>query len=680
MSLLDELDALDAIRKPSKTKDRTLLDDLSDLDAARNGTSKVAPLNAPPSVNAIPGNAEVTNTSQPGKPQLSSWDKWLNPRTLADRWRGAGETALSVGTGMIATPVGAIAGIVKGVTGGKYGTPEGALDAAKTAEGVTDTLTYRPRSETGQEYISDIGKAVDKSKIGGIGPNEAVMLGNAIGMGKGATDQLRTQFEARKYPQNPIPVGSPETAVIAPRAEVVPGKPNLKLAVEPQKVEVIKPEEVISSPVADIGPKLASPAEQGQRAEILRRIGLDDVRKSAIANDAKGASTDFQTSKLDNSAGNYMRATLDRERQALQGHAERIIEDTGGTLGIDESARIARGNAIVAPLDNLKEWFDTGIKKLYSEAHAQAADVPVQTPTLGEIVGKKSDFLGTVEGKQLLEGVQSRMKDLGMLDKEGNLLPTTAKNGELLRQYIGDQWSPRTSRLIGKLKDAIDDDVFSAAGENIYKESRALRELRSNTLDNPKGIAKLMDSSGPGGINRAVPVEKMADSVAGMPVDQLKHVIKTLNEVPPELAPQSQAALAEIKSHFANKIMEAGSSRVGQWGARDVSKYLKNNAEKLKQVFTPEELARIKDLNDAGLILAKDQSYPGASVQEHNLMQRGAMTAIKSGSMAAGSAVAGIQGAAAGGAIGGFLANKFGDRAALRAAQERTVRLSDIGR
>jgi hypothetical protein len=52
-----------------------------------------------------------------------------------------------------------------------------------------------------------------------------------------------------------------------------------------------------------------------------------------------------------------------------------------------------------------------------------------------------------------------------------------------------------------------------------------------------------MDSSGPEGINRAVPVEKIADSLTGMPVDQFSHIVKTLRDAPPELQPQAQAAL-----------------------------------------------------------------------------------------------------------------------------------------
>jgi hypothetical protein len=163
-----------------------------------------------------------------------------------------------------------------------------------------------------------------------------------------------------------------------------------------------------------------------------------------------------------------------------------------------------------------------------------------------------------------------------------------------------------------------------------------------------------------------------------MSVDQLNHVLKTLNNVPPELKGQAQAAVAEIKAQFANKILDAGSGRVGQWGARDVTKYLNNNAAKLKQVFTPEELQRINDLNEAGHILRQDQSYPGAAVQEHNLVQRGAMGAIRAGSAAVGGFVGGPFGAAAGDVAGAGIARKFGEKSALKATQKRVVKLSDF--
>lgn len=419
-------------------------------------------------------------------------------------------------------------------------------------------------------------------------------------------------------------------------------------------------------------------AEQLSRAETLRKIGLEDIRESALTGDAKSAATEFQTSKLDNAPGNYMRNVLDQERSALTSYSDKLVRESGGSIGTDQSALHARGNSIIEPLDSLKEFFDSETSRLYKEADARAGNSPIETAKTREILADDSEFLGTVEGESLLKGVRARMKSLGMLDAEGNYLPVTVKTAERFKQYLGDQWTPRTSRLIRRLKESIDDDVMTGAGEDLYKQARASRALRARTLDDPNGIAKLMDAEGPGGINRKVDIERVPDAVTGMGVNQFKHVVETLKTMPESLQPQAQGAIQEIRAHFANKVAEAGNSTQSMWNAKAVTKYLNSNRERMAQVFTPEEMANFKALNDAGHILKKDQSYPGAAVQEHNLVKAGAMAAVRSGATALGGMVGGPIGAAAGGILGEKVAGRFSERAALKTAQKRVVKLSDL--
>jgi hypothetical protein len=419
-------------------------------------------------------------------------------------------------------------------------------------------------------------------------------------------------------------------------------------------------------------------ADQLSRAETLRKIGLQEARESALTGDAKAAATEYQTSKLDNAPGNYMRNVLDQEREALTNYSDTLVRESGGTVGTDQSALHARGNAIIQPLDSLREFFDSETSRLYKAADARAGNTPLETPKTREILADESEFLGTVEGESLLKGVRARMKSLGMVDAEGNYKPVTVKQAERFKQYLGDQWTPRTSRLIRRLKDSIDDDVMTGAGEDLYKQARASRALRGRTRDDPNGIAKLMDSDGPGGINRKVDIERIPDALAGMGVNQFKHVVETIRGMPEPLQPQAQTALQEIRAHFANKVAEAGHSTQSMWNAKAVTKYLNANRERMAQVFTPEEMANFKTLNDAGHILRKDQSYPGAAVQEHNLIKAGAMHALRGGGAALGGAIGGPVGAAVGGAIGEKAAGKFSERAALRGAQKRVVKLSDL--
>jgi len=163
-----------------------------------------------------------------------------------------------------------------------------------------------------------------------------------------------------------------------------------------------------------------------------------------------------------------------------------------------------------------------------------------------------------------------------------------------------------------------------------------------------------------------------------MPVDQLSHVIETLKSAPDEVQPKAQAALAEIKSHFANQVRQVGSSQAGQYNAKGVGNYLRANAARMGEVFSPEEMAGFKNLHDAGQILAKDQSYPGAAVQGHNLVRAGVMQGVQTGATAIGAGLGGPIGAAMGNFVGGKAAQVIGDRGSLKAAQGRMTKLSDL--
>jgi hypothetical protein len=65
-----------------------------------------------------------------------------------------------------------------------------------------------------------------------------------------------------------------------------------------------------------------------------------------------------------------------------------------------------------------------------------------------------------------------------MLDKDGNPLPATVEQAEKLRQYINEEWSPKSNGRIRELKNALDEDVASMAGEDIYKKARALHAMK----------------------------------------------------------------------------------------------------------------------------------------------------------------------------------------------------------
>lgn len=478
-----------------------------------------------------------------------------------------------------------------------------------------------------------------------------------------------------------------------------------------QGAQAATPPTFTDAPPEDITPAGAVPAPQdvqAQRASTIRKLGVEDpIRESAISGNPKDAATDYHTAQLDGPAGKVMSDTMNRERTALDGAQDRVVRAAGGTNGLDLTSMYNKGNNILKPLEGLSDHYDDQIKDLYSQADARSEALtaqqnqaaldkartsgePVQLPSGGApmkslvaTMQNDAEFLGTAEGQNMLKGLQSYLRQAKLVDDDG-YVSATPKQGEEIKQYISRQYqpsSPQSGRLGKMLKDAVDDDITSHAGTDIYKQARDLRARRDAILDTPKGISQLLDTSGPNGINRKVDIEKVADKVTSLGVEQFRHIWAALKEAEtvPKLAAAAKAAQDEIRGHFLQQWQDVSQKFKREFNNRGATQYLNQNNAKLATVMTPAELERIGVVNDASHILAVNTTYPGAAVQAANLARSGslAQAAVKMGASAAGEALLpsfGI-GAVLGHKFGEGIAGKMGDAKATKAVQSRLTSL-----
>jgi hypothetical protein len=430
--------------------------------------------------------------------------------------------------------------------------------------------------------------------------------------------------------------------------------------------------------------------EQEQRKQILARVGLENARQSSILGDGFAAANEFQTSKVDAPVGQLYRDTLANERATLENFGQKIVERTGGTLGLDETALYDRGTRITRPFDDFKNVLQTQMDQSYAQAKQVAGTQPAVIPSdLQKFLDTNSNFTVNDSFMSLRRGVEAHLKENDLLDANGKVKPMTVEQAEGLRKYINSNWNNERSGIIGRLKDKIDNDVTKVAGQDVYKKARDIRTKIARLLDDPKGVAKIMDYDPQSPMNRAVPFEKIASTIERMDVDQQRHLIKLLKEMPDELRPQADAAIAEIKAQFANRILQEGSKNKGQWNAGNVTKYLNDNNRKLGVLMEDKELAQmVKDLHDAGHLIKYDASYPGAAIQAHNLIRLGAVPLLgtlgTSVGGAVGGAFGGVPGAGVGATVGGMYGAKRGtamaEKSALKKAQKQMVPLKDVGK
>jgi hypothetical protein len=360
--------------------------------------------------------------------------------------------------------------------------------------------------------------------------------------------------------------------------------------------------------------------EQVYRVETVKELGVPTIREGTKTGDGFKTADEYVTAKTSGPNREVFNQQIATEQQALRDYANGIVQKTGGSIGLDETSLYNRGQAIAQPFDDFKDLLKQQIDDSYKAANELAQGKPiVETDALQKLLKTNSEFVRLDEIKALRNGIREYIKELGLKNKDGSFKPMTVEQLERLKEYINTGWDAKTSNIIAKIKNAIDDDVSKVAGEDIYKSSRALRIKLANLLENPTGVSKVMDYDPRERINRVTPFPKIPDVVEKMTPDQQQHLIKVLQDMPPELQPQAQKAIGEIKSQFANQIAEIGGK--GEfWDAPAVSKYLKANNLRLRVLTGDPQMARsLTVLNDGGHFLRMDNGYKGAAIQFKNM-------------------------------------------------------------
>ena len=358
--------------------------------------------------------------------------------------------------------------------------------------------------------------------------------------------------------------------------------------------------------------------EQSARSQTISRVlGADHkVDLSAIEGKGKERATNYAVSNTDTPMGNYLKENFNSEQKGLAKYGEGLVKKSGGTLGLDEATLYKRGNTQLAPFEEYGNFLDGEISKLYKERDKTAKEIPIKANFTQDLLNDKS-VTRLADNEKLADASRAKMEKLGIIDKNGNLLNTDAYTAEQFRKWLNEPnvWSPQNAGIHKLLKESIDNDVFAHADKAIYADARALFGLRKDTLDNPKGIATILDESGPSGINRKVDVEKVANKIAGMGVDQFTHIIETLDKMPAALQPKAMKAKAEIKAQFLNQA-------IAQKSPAKLTTYMNDNKEVMNRLFTPDEMAEIRDYHNAAHILNTDTGYKGSAVQKINVEQK----------------------------------------------------------
>jgi len=373
------------------------------------------------------------------------------------------------------------------------------------------------------------------------------------------------------------------------------------------------------------------------------------------------------------------------------------IENTGANPRLlSDLERGESVNSAFAGDEGLTGFLKSEKQKLYDEARQKVGDNPIQSTHVDDLFSDPQFKAGAgLKGNEgVLNSAQQLIKlakETGFKDEFGNVHAANTINAwDAVRKALNADWTPDNASMIRKINQAIDKDISSAGGQELFKKADALHQAEK-TLFGSKGIKTMFGDIDPNGVAVATSPDKIMGKLNSLPFDQWRHIYDTADkvasgklfgpvdaatgapkwvlDVPEELQAAAQQAKNEISGGLAREVYQAGADKAGVWNQNSVNKVLNARADKIKYAFPLEEQQAFYTLNRGGHLMPGIHGYEGAGLQSARVQ------GLTSKLPAAGEAI----GAAAGAVVSPFVApvtaalgRKTGEKM-LNAATEKSL-------
>ena len=415
---------------------------------------------------------------------------------VMDQIVGAGETALTLGTGAVGGTLGTLAGTLQGLSqqilSGNFGTPEAMRAVEKAAAAGAQALTYAPRGQAGQEQTQAAGQFLSQALPPVLpvisAPGAVMQAARTAAPTLGAAGQIAGAAAQRGARATGQAIARPVQAATTAVRET--------LGMEAPAV----------APVAGArvsGGAAATPMDL-QRVKTAEQFDVNLTRGEAMRDSDQ---LSFEKEQLKGPLGAPLRNRAEESRLKLLQDFDSSIEKTGAESVF--AGPSATGQTLVNALGEGYNAAKNKVNVLYKKARkSDEANAQVDLASivkLGEgedaietsLVGYVNNRLQGVEPK-IAENAKKQMIRFGIAseDETGQLMPrqATVRQLEDFRSEMAgssDVTVPRQMRdetIIKKLVDATTEPV---AGP-LFKEARQARTEMGRKFENRAIVARLV--------------------------------------------------------------------------------------------------------------------------------------------------------------------------------------------
>lgn len=536
------------------------------------------------------------------------------------------------------------------------GSQPSAYEEAKKRSELISQFQVKPQTQTGQNLVEMLGN-VPKAILGTSAPLPPML---------GVESQLfgRTAYE--KPPAINAPKMPSKYALTEPALQKVPAMPANVTPIS--TLSGVGAAEASLNPYAgkftgesvgrgELYPQIKNSKiagdvpvnEQQLKAEVLQDVLKDSkqIRPGVLSGNEDTLRIEYNEAKrADKSpAGQILKEQIVNEQNALTNYALDRIQNTGASrlLNTPEKRGYAMNNAVIGRFDPKTGEFEGMlgfIQKLkhdvYEAGFKQVGDKPVGVDNFEKLLNSKklqadlkmggnTDF--TTGLKELLE----QYKTEGFTD----IKPNSIAGLEELRKTLNRKRTASNSYEVGKLINAIDEDIAAVGGPGQIEKGRKIHALEK-TIFGPQGIKinLIFGEIDPVTlIKKGVPTENITSKLNDLPLDQWKHIYDTADKVskgiikidnigykiPQDVIDQANQLKNEMKGSIAREIYQQGEKKIGVWNQNSANQALNSLGDKITYAFSPEEQLAFNRLNLAGQWMPGIHSYEGGAMQAERM-------------------------------------------------------------
>jgi hypothetical protein len=461
--------------------------------------------------------APKTTTLQPDVPlvasQMPKQVPIAEPQTsMMDKLKALYEVPATIGSGMVAQPVGAAYGAVKGILGSK--TPQAMQEAQQAGGQLAQNLQYQPTSPASVNALQSIGGALEASKLppylGSIGAiPSAVQAGNVA-------------------------------------------RPAMQQAMQTAKPVVSNMAQALRKEAPMVGVGAAEVPEAAVRTQMAQQLRVPvELSKGQAMRDLGQQKFEIETPKNFPEIGKPLIEAQAKRNDAILQNFDAFVDTTGKeTYGLRETGRVV-DKALVGAANKAKSEINAAYTAARDAGETQQpvtyaplkAYIDNQTPTVKR---KLAPIISAVDE----EIAKNDAKKTGQV---------SINNLEDIYQFINKNYEPGTvGEGHAKAMKNIINQMTEGQGGELYQEARKLRTKFGREFENVGYVDKLLRTK-PGTTDRSVAYEDVFDhSILNGSLDDVRAIGMTLKKAGPE----GQQAWKELQGQTIQYIKDKVSQSV----------------------------------------------------------------------------------------------------------------------